>query len=273
MKNKIQQVQTWTITPGERTFRSDMLVAEEPLEIRLAFGSGQGRKRFSVAVTMRTPGDDEDLAIGFLFTEGIIAGRDAVIATRWLDEHVLLVELHPDVYVDEERLVRHFFTSSSCGICGKASLEAVRTITSFYPVAGSPVVSPDFILQLPGLMSKQQETFASTGGLHATVLFDLAGNLLYLREDVGRHNAMDKVIGAALRAGHPLPFRENLVMVSGRAGFELIQKASMAGVPILAAVGAPSGLAVALAEASNMSLIGFLREKRFNIYSSPERIA
>jgi FdhD protein len=272
MEKQTRNMRTQTYQDGLVDARMDSLVAEEPLEIRLAFGSGQGRKRFSVAVTMRTPGDDEALALGFLFTEGIIGRADAVIGTRWMDENTLLVELQPTVFVDEERLVRHFFTSSSCGLCGKATLDSVRTVAHYFPISNKPVFKPDFLYALPDKMRAVQETFESTGGLHATALFDVQGTLLYLKEDIGRHNAVDKVIGTALQDGLELPFKDHVLMVSGRAGFELVQKASMAGIPLMAAVGAPSALAVDLAEASDMTLVGFLRGRRFNVYTAMTRI-
>lgn len=272
MNPSIRPTQTRTVTPQGMQDREDYLVLEEPLEIRLAHGAGKNRKRFTVAVTMRTPGHDEDLALGFLFSEGIIARAEAVTEIRIPEENVILLELAPDIYVDSERLVRHFYTTSSCGVCGKASLEAVQTVNCYYPVHGRPQIQPELLYSLPDKLRAAQLAFASTGGLHATGLFDAAGNLLFLREDIGRHNALDKVIGAALRAGAPLPFRDYIVLVSGRAGFELVQKATMAGIPVLAAVGAPSSLSVELAEAGNMTLIGFLRGERFNIYAWPERI-
>lgn len=272
MNPKISRVLAQTITPEGVEQRDDFLVVEEPLEIRLAFGAGQGRRRISIAVTMRTPGNDEELALGFLFTEGIIASRDQILAQHWLDENILLLELHPSVYVDEERLVRHMFTSSSCGVCGKASLDAVQTIACHYPTPAHPKVPATVFYSLPDALRSAQETFEATGGLHAAGLFDAQGRLLFIREDVGRHNAVDKLLGAALGAGHPLPFRDYLILVSGRAGFELVQKATMAGIPVLAAVGAPSSLAAELAEASGMTLVGFLRGKRFNVYTGTERI-
>ena len=261
-----------TITPGQFLERQDALVREEPLEIRINHGAGAKRRQLSIAVTMRTPGEDEELAIGFLFTEAIIQNIGQVLSTKWLEENTLLVDLVPSMLVEEERLTRHLFTSSSCGICGKASLDAVQTVTCYYPVKSHPQVAPEIIYSLPDSLRKAQATFESTGGLHAAGLFDTTGKLLLLREDVGRHNAVDKVIGAALRSAYPLPFRDYLILVSGRAGFELVQKASMAGLPLLAAVGAPSSLAFELAETTGMTLIGFLRDERFNIYSHPERI-
>ncbi len=272
MNPSIRPTQTRTVTPQGVQDREDYLVLEEPLEIRLAHGAGKNRKRFTVAVTMRTPGHDEDLSLGFLFSEGIIARAEAVTEIRIPEENVILLELAPDIYVDSERLVRHFYATSSCGVCGKASLEAVQTVNCYYPVHGRPQIQPELLYSLPEKLRAAQLAFASTGGLHATGLFDAAGNLLFLREDIGRHNALDKVIGAALRAGAPLPFRDYIVLVSGRAGFELVQKATMAGIPVLAAVGAPSSLSVELAEAGNMTLIGFLRGERFNLYAWPDRI-
>jgi FdhD protein len=272
MNPSIRLIQTQTVTPQGVESREDYLALEEPLEIRLAHGAGKNRKRFTVAVTMRTPGHDEDLALGFLFTEGIIGKAAAVTEIRIPEENVILLELAPDIYVDSERLVRHFYTASSCGVCGKASLEAVQTVNCYYPAPGYPQIRPELLYSLPEKLRAAQPAFAFTGGLHATGLFDAAGSLLFLREDIGRHNALDKVIGAALRAGAPLPFRDYIILVSGRAGFELVQKATMAGIPVLAAVGAPSSLSVELAEAGNMTLVGFLRGERFNLYAWPERI-
>lgn len=271
MRNVVK-VFAQTVIPGNTEQWEDLLAAEEPLEIRISHGAGGQRRRLSVAVTMRTPGDDEDLAAGFLFTEGVISEARHILAFRWLEENTLLAELQPELPVEESRLSRHLFTSSSCGLCGKASLEAVQTVACHFPRAGHPPVSRQTLYDLPATLRRAQETFDRTGGLHAAGLFDAEGNLLLLREDVGRHNAVDKVIGAALRAGRPLPFRDYLLLVSGRAGFELVQKAAMAGIPLLAAVGAPSSLAAELAGQSGMTLVGFLRGERFNVYTHPERI-
>lgn len=271
MRNVVK-VFAQTVVPGNTEQREDLLAAEEPLEIRISHGAGGQRRRLSVAVTMRTPGEDEDLAAGFLFTEGVISDARHILAFRWLEENTLLAELQPELPVEENRLSRHLFTSSSCGLCGKASLEAVQTVACHFPKAGHPPVSRQTLYGLPATLRQAQETFDRTGGLHAAGLFDAEGNLLLLREDVGRHNAVDKVIGAALRAGRPLPFRDYLLLVSGRAGFELVQKAAMAGIPLLAAVGAPSSLAAELAGQSGMTLVGFLRGERFNVYAHPDRI-
>ncbi|MBK9337760.1 MAG: formate dehydrogenase accessory sulfurtransferase FdhD [Lewinellaceae bacterium] len=269
---RTHRVTAQTVTSAGFEQRSDLLVAEEPLEIRIGHGAGAGRRQLSIAVTMRTPGDDEELATGFLFTEGLIQQAAQIMADRWLAENTLLVELQPDIPVDEARLTRHLFTSSSCGVCGKASLDAVQTVSCHYPMPGHPLFSAETLFRLPDILRQAQATFDATGGLHAAGLFDASGRLVLLREDVGRHNAVDKVIGAALRRAYNLPLRDYLLLVSGRAGFELVQKASMAGIPCLAAVGAPSSLALELAEASGMTLIGFLRGERFNIYSGAERL-
>lgn len=255
---------------------TDALAVEEPLEIKLAHGPAGRRSYTSVSVTMRTPGHDAELALGFLFTEGVIGGYRDVASVRFAgapggEENVLVVELHAGVAVDVARLERHFYTASSCGVCGKASLEQVRLTPGYYPQPGLPRLAASGLPALPEALLAGQSAFAATGGLHAAGLFDARGELLLLREDVGRHNALDKVLGAAMRKGW-LPLREHLALVSGRASFELVQKALMAGLPALAAVGAPSSLAVELAEAYNLSLIGFLRHGRFNVYSGAERI-
>lgn len=268
----ITAVPTQTLTPAGTEAHTDKLVVEEPLEIRIAFGSIAYRQQMSLAVTMRTPGDDEDLVLGFLFTEGILQRVDQAREIRVLTENTLVVELDPALPVDKHRLTRHLFTSSSCGICGKASLDAVQTVSCYYPTRGYPRWKRELVFQLPSRLRLAQAAFEATGGLHATGLFDEQGSLVLIREDVGRHNAADKVIGAALRKGETLPFRHYLMLVSGRASFELVQKAAMAGLPCLAAVGAPSHLAVEMAQEAGITLVGFLRGERFNVYSYPERI-
>ena len=256
--------------------RPDTLVVEEPLEVRVA-----GR---ALAVTMRTPGDDMDLAAGFLVSEGVVASGDEVLGIRYCagavtDDagtasntyNVLDVALAPGVAAPDPSLERSFYTTSSCGLCGKASLDAVRTQTRF-DVAGDPVVvDAEVLAALPDRLRAAQQVFDRTGGLHAAGLFTADGELLVLREDVGRHNAVDKVVGWALREGR-LPLRGLVLLVSGRASFELTQKAWMAGVPVLAAVSAPSSLAVDLAEEAGMTLVGFLRGSSMNVYSCPARV-
>jgi FdhD protein len=248
--------------------RPDTLAVEEPLEIRLA--------GCSVAVTMRTPGDDFDLAAGFLFTEGIIRRqRDiagiAHCATDDADSALNIVNVNPDdpSLVDPERWRRNFYATSSCGICGKASIDAIRQEAA--PIESDASISSAGLQHMEKTLRSEQDVFSRTGGLHAAALFDPSGQLVTLREDVGRHNAVDKVIGERFRHG-AVPLHGHALMVSSRASFEVMQKALMAGIPIVAAVSAPSSLAVELARAANMTLVGFLRPGRFNVYSCGERI-
>jgi FdhD protein len=258
---------------GVTTARPDTLAAEEPLEIRVA-----GRP---LTVTMRTPGDDFDLARGFLVSEGVVAVDSDIAAIRYCagatadggnTYNVLDVLLDDGVTAPDPSLERNFYTTSSCGLCGKASLEAVRT-SSKWRVDRDPLrLTASTIATLPEKLRAAQRVFDRTGGLHAAALFDARGNLWCVREDVGRHNAVDKVIGWALGAGR-LPLSGATLMVSGRASFELVQKAVMAGVPALAAVSAPSSLAVDLAREMGLTLIGFLRGSSMNVYSAVERIA
>ncbi len=259
--------------------RDDVVATEEPLEIRLSYAQPDGRRaQKSISITMRTPGSDEELAAGFLLTEGIIAGPaelDAIgpcgpPAANGLI-NVVRVDLAPGVEVDLARLERHFYTSSSCGVCGKASLEAVA-VQGRYDLRGNALqIGADNLGALPERLRGMQSVFDRTGGLHASGLFDAAGQVRASREDVGRHNALDKLIGRALLKDE-LPLSDCGVVVSGRASFELMQKAMMAGIPILAAVGAPSSLAVEFAEEFGMTLVGFLQANRFNAYSRRDRI-
>ncbi|MFD0823166.1 formate dehydrogenase accessory sulfurtransferase FdhD [Micromonospora zhanjiangensis] len=256
--------------------RPDTLATEEPLEIR-AGPPGPGRRR-PLAVTMRTPGDDLDLAIGFLLTEGLIrSAQDVSTAQLCAGDNapntynVVDVVLAPGVPEPATDPARNFYTTSSCGICGKASIDAVRT-RSQYDVATDPVRLPAATLaDLPDRLRAAQRGFDRTGGLHAAGLFTTGGELVVLREDVGRHNAVDKVVGWAVRDAR-LPLREHVLLVSGRASFELTQKAWMAGIPVLAAVSAPSTLAADLAAEAGMTLVGFLRGRTMNVYAGPERI-
>lgn len=252
------------VESGASTAMQDLLAVEEPLEIRV-----NGRP---VSITMRTPGHDFELAAGFLFSEGIITGPDAIARIRFSSaRNSVSVELRPGVAVDFDRLERHFYTSSSCGVCGKASLEALAAQGCHFLPADGPHFRSALITELPQRLRSGQAVFDSTGGLHAAGLFDANGELLSLREDVGRHNALDKLIGAQMLAGQT-PLSHRLLMVSGRASFELMQKALMAGIPVLAAVGAPSSLAVQVAQRYNMTLLGFVRDGRFNIYSGRWRL-
>jgi FdhD protein len=269
----VSLVDVCRIRGGERSMQGDTLAVEEPLEIRLGCDGDGKRHHRPVSVTMRTPGHDAELAVGFLFTEGILSSAEQVRSVRSCkaDGHVIRVDLEPGVAVDLARLERHFYTSSSCGVCGKTALEAVRTVSRHRPRPGWPIIEAAVIHRLPEALRAAQSVFDRTGGLHAAALFDPAGNLLCLREDVGRHNALDKLIGAQFLAGRTaLP--DCVLLVSGRASFELVQKAAVAGIPILAAVGAPSSLAVELAREHGLTVLGFVRQERFNIYTGPDRI-
>ncbi|MGV9891339.1 formate dehydrogenase accessory sulfurtransferase FdhD [Streptomyces sp. NPDC003395] len=260
------------VRDGVPSHRPDTLAAEEPMEIRVG-----GRP---LAVTMRTPGDDFDLAAGFLVGEGVLHAAGDVAAIRYCagatadggnTYNVVDVALAPGVPAPDASLERSFYTTSSCGLCGKATLDAVRT-SAAWSVAGDPLrIGSGLLTSLPGKLRAAQKVFDSTGGLHAAGLFTGDGELLCLREDVGRHNAVDKVVGHALRSGL-LPLRGSVLMVSGRASFELVQKAVMAGIPMLAAVSAPSSLAVDLAAESGLTLVGFLRGESMNLYAGADRL-
>lgn len=251
----------------------DILAVEEPLEIRLEIESPERSVARTVSVTMRTPGHDAELAAGFLFTEGIIRERAEIehLGQCGLNGNVVRVRLTAGATIDLARLERHFYTTSSCGVCGKTSIEALRTTSRYALQPGVPLVDGSLLHRLPAALRNAQEVFDATGGLHASALFDTAGRLRGLREDVGRHNALDKVIGAELLAGQ-LPANDRILVVSGRASFELVQKAVMAGIPLFVAIGAPSSLAVQLADQTGMTLVGFARDGRFNIYAWRERI-
>lgn len=269
------RVRVWTVEDGQRQQHADRLATEEPLEIRLLAGG----ERRTVAVTMRTPGADFALAAGFLFGEGVIGSREEIRRITYCVDpeigaeqryNIVNVELRAEALPDLATLERHFMTTSACGVCGKASLDALhlRGQTAAPP---GPMVPAALVMSLPDRLRAGQGLFDVTGGLHAAGLFDSTGNLLNVREDVGRHNALDKLIGWALLDGK-LPLHDHLVLVSGRASFELVQKALAAEVPVICAISAPSSLAVSLAAEFGMTLIGFLRGERFNIYAGEERI-
>lgn len=256
----------------------DFLVIEEPLEIRVGYGELENRLQKSISVTMRTPGNDFELAVGFLFTEGVIKARKDILKIDYVQtfhkaskNNIVKVELAPDLDFGIEHLERHFYTTSSCGVCGKTSIEAVHANEIPILIPEKPIFKASKILELPTISLQKQDVFISTGGLHAAAIFDLNGEIQSLKEDIGRHNAVDKLIGAAL-LNDELPLSDSLILVSGRAGFELVQKSVMAGIPILAAVGAPSSLSYELARDSGMTLVGFLKHNKFNIYTHPERI-
>jgi FdhD protein len=267
------RARVWRVGPDGIDERPDHVAAEEPLEIRLI----QGDRTRTVAVTMRTPGGDAELALGFLFAEGVIAGREQVARVTPRGEppgcaNIVEVELAAGSPEPElAGLERHFFSTSACGVCGKAGLEALRLRVPAVVPAG-PCVSAGVLAALPATLRRAQGLFESTGGLHAAALFDAEGRLLAAREDVGRHNALDKLLGWALGEGR-LPLYGHLVMVSGRSSYEILQKCLAAGVPIVCAVSAPSSLAVELANRFGITLVGFLRGEGFNVYSGIERVA
>lgn len=250
----------------------DEVSVEEPLEIRVRSGEENGSSYKQFSTTMRTPGNDEELAVGFLFAEGIIAELSDIDECVNDKCNVVNVALKDHVKFDSTSFDRHSFVSSSCGVCGKRSIEALRMQQQIHcHEADTPQLSPDFIHSLPDKLRSCQLEFDSTGGTHASCLFDITGNLLNIKEDVGRHNAMDKVIGSELMQNR-LPLTDKVLLLSGRVSFELVQKAARARLPVLAAVGAPSSLAIKLAEECGITLIGFVRSNRFNIYTNPQRI-
>ncbi len=253
----VQRVEGEAVTPFQ-----DLLAVEEPLEIRIGDAT--------VSITMRTPGHDPELAVGFLFTEGILTHAGQIRSITQASNSVVF-ELKADVEVDLARLERHFYTTSSCGVCGKASIEALRASNCPVIARDTPVFASGLIHDLPEKLRQAQAVFDRTGGLHAAALFDTTGELRSLREDVGRHNAVDKIAGAEMLAGRT-PCFDRLLFVSGRTSFELVQKTLMAGIPILAAVGAPSSLAVEVAQRFGITLLGFVRGRRFNIYTGAQRI-
>ena len=258
----------------------DTVAVEEPLEIQLVSAAAAGAAAKSISITMRTPGNDAELALGFLFTEGIIGAREQVISVRQVGagdsatglKNTVRVEIDAAVDLDLGKLERHFYTTSSCGVCGKTSLDALRVAGQSSLAQHSVRFGPQVLAALPDRVREQQPLFSTTGGLHAAALFGPDGEIVVVREDVGRHNATDKVIGSRLQEGR-LPAHGYGIFVSGRASFELMQKALVAGIPLLAAVGAPSSLAVEMALDFDMTLVGFLRNGTFNIYATPERVA
>jgi FdhD protein len=260
-------------------YTEDLLAAEEPLEIRLGFGSAQNRMQQRISVTMRTPGNDFELAIGFLFTEGIIQEINQVSSVQYCTElntkqqenNVVRVELADGFEINLQSLQRNFYTTSSCGVCGKSSIDAVFQHCD--SIASDQIsIVPESLLGLNQTLRNSQTVFTYTGGIHASAFFDIQGNLKIIREDVGRHNALDKLIGASL-SQKEYSLKQGILFLSGRASFELIQKAVMAQIPVVVAVGAPSSLAVDFAKASGITLVGFLKENKFNIYCGEQRIA
>lgn len=271
--NQVEDISIQKISAGNITVAADKVAVEEPLQIQLAYSTATGKMQKNIAVTMRTPGNDDELAAGFLFTEGIIqnsADIDKVKQTA-ADENNILIKLKENIVPALANASRNFYSTSSCGICGKASIEAIQTISQYSQEKDSLVIAAATLHTLPHLLKQQQKVFEDTGGIHACGLFTPEGDFIMLREDVGRHNALDKIIGAAV-LNKQLPLNNCVLLLSGRISFELVQKAAMAGIKIIAAVGAPSSLAVQLAKENGITLAGFLRDDRFNIYSGDERI-
>ena len=273
MRHPPQRAKTTSVVEwdaGRQRYVLDDVAGEEPLEIRVA--------GVAICVTMRTAGDDFDLAAGFLYTEGIVERQEDIVRVGYgrgpdgqLSGNVVEVELRRDISIDVTRFQRHFFAASSCGICGKASIDAVRS-RDLAPLTGRFSVDPDRLTQLPAALRSAQTIFGRTGGLHAAGLFDADGALTLVREDIGRHNAVDKIVGDALRHGN-VPLTNHILLVSGRGGFEIVQKTIAAGIPVLASISAPSSLAVQLARDAGLTLVGFLRDRRFVVYSGGQRLA
>lgn len=258
---------------GAWSVRPDTLATEEPLEIRLAAGD----QHRTLSITMRTPGNDFELAAGFLFGEGVLQSRDELVGIRYCVDagdgqqyNVVSVDMRNLTALDRAPAERRFYSSSACGICGSAGIESLEQRSA--PLSNGPIIDPRLITRLPAQLNDSQRLFASTGGLHGAALFTVQGTLLALREDVGRHNAVDKLIGWALM-NNRLPLHNTIMLVSGRVGYEIAQKCIVAGIPILCAISAPSSLAVATARAFDMTLVGFLRGERFNVYTGSQRLA
>jgi FdhD protein len=268
------------VTSATACEEDDLVASEEPLGIELGYSSDAGRETRELAVTMRTPGNDLELVLGFLFTEGVIRGMDEVSSIRHCENvsipentgNIVKVELSEGVRLAPHLFQRHSFISSSCGVCGKASIDAVRSHCALPAFGAGLLISASTLLALGNSVFSQQRVFGVTGGLHAAALFDAQGKLLLLREDIGRHNAVDKIVGVSLSEG-VLPLERHILFLSGRACFELIQKAALAGIRVVCAVGAPSSLAVECAREFGMTLVGFLRGERFNVYSGAERLS
>lgn len=276
----VQSVRITKVNEISDQLNDDIIVVEEPLEIRLGYGPMEMRDETNVSITMRTPGNDFELATGFLFTEGIIKSYEDILSVKYCTNHqkvaqqynIVRVELRPDIEFEASSFNRNFYMTSACGICGRASLDAIAIHFSKPDLDDKLKVNKEIIFTLSEKLKQMQTIFNNTGGIHAAALFKLNGELLLTMEDVGRHNALDKLIGSLLSLNKLNIAKEAVLFLSGRASFELMQKATMAGIKIVCAVGAPSSLAVNTAEEFGITLIGFLRTGRFNIYSHPFRI-
>jgi FdhD protein len=277
----VQSVRITKVNELSDQLIDDVIVVEEPLEIRLGYGPMEMRDETNVSITMRTPGNDFELAIGFLYTEGIIKSGEDILSVKYCTNHqkleqqynIVRVELRPDIEFESSAFNRNFYMTSACGICGKASIDAITVHCSRPKVTDQLLVSKAIIFSLSEKLKEKQTIFNNTGGIHAAALFKLDGELLMSMEDVGRHNALDKLVGCLLSLNKLTIAEEAVLFLSGRASFELLQKAAMAGIKIVCAVGAPSSLAVSTAEEFGITLIGFLRDGRFNIYSHQARVS
>src|SRR5690606_17893818 len=271
--NSIEKLEIIKVNEKSGSSFVDDVSVEEPLEIKVRYGEESEMKTKNLSVTMRTPGNDIELAAGFLFTEGIISNLGQIKTIEHAksecsrnNENSIVVELVAGYIPDLMNVDRNFYTTSSCGVCGKGSIESIRTVSTFQSMSKKTLnIELDVLYQLSEKLRSLQDNFSSTGGIHASGIFDIEANLLGLREDVGRHNDLDKLIGYFLLEDQ-LPLRERILVLSGRASFELVQKAAMAGIPVIAAIGAPSSLAIKLAKEFDISLLGFLGKNRFNIY-------
>ncbi len=269
MKNEsVKQLSIHKFSESLLKVADDIVAVEEPLEIAILPSSGHKKP---ISITMRTPGQDKELAVGFLFTEGIIQNTTQIEAVQQISDNEILVVLKNDEAIDLSKIERHFYTNSSCGVCGKSSIDQLRSLNPSHKVADNIMISPQVLFELNKMVRQTQTVFQSTGGIHASALFNTDGILLSLFEDVGRHNALDKLIGHTVLSNH-LPLDNNVLFLSGRASFELIQKAAMAGIPIICALGAPSSMAIELAKEFDITLIGFLKNHSFNVYSRTDRI-
>lgn len=269
MKNEsVKQLSIHKFSESLLKIADDIVAVEEPLEIAILPSSGHKKP---ISITMRTPGQDKELAVGFLYTEGIIQNANQIEAVQQISENEILVVLKNDEAIDLSKIERHFYTNSSCGVCGKSSIDQLRSVNTAHKVAGNITISPQVLFELNQMVRQTQTVFQSTGGIHASALFNPDGILLSVFEDVGRHNALDKLIGHATITNQ-LPLENNVLFLSGRASFELIQKAAMAGIPIICALGAPSSMAIELAKEFDITLIGFLKNHSFNVYSRTDRI-
>ncbi len=269
--NSIKRIHIKKISRSATLDKTDVLAVEDPLEIQTIHTNYNDGSPKSLSITMRTPGHDVDLSIGFLFTEGIINAMSDVASAMQVSPNHVWITLDEKVVLEEASLERNFYTTSSCGVCGKASIDAIRTNSNYNIADNAFQIESDNLFRLQEALLNRQSVFNETGGIHAAALFNKNGELLCIREDVGRHNALDKLIGHALQE-NILPLSAHVLLLSGRASFELIQKAGMAGLPIVVAVGAPSSLAVELAEELGITLIGFLKSDGFNVYTHESRL-